>query len=109
MKSAFFAVIGASVLLISCAGGREDPDGSACEPMCTELLQCCGRGDGTASCVFPDNDPTNCGGCGIMCAMGQRCVSGVCGGMLPDSGPIPPRIDGGPPGMCMPTCSSMQR
>lgn len=31
-------------------------------------------------CVDPTTDETSCGGCGNVCAAGQECVGGVCGG-----------------------------
>lgn len=50
------------------------------------LVECSGE------CVDTLTDPSNCGGCGIVCFGGEQCVEGVCGGDL-DAGPG----DAGPP------------
>jgi hypothetical protein len=77
-------------------------------------LQCgtCADG-GPSSCVNPNTDNNNCGGCGIVCASPNTCVSGVCkapppasctgfsGGANTPAGCIP--CKGSPNGVCTPT------
>ncbi len=45
-------------------------------PSCGALT-CCG----TQGCVDTNNDTGNCGGCGIMCALSQGCIGGICQGV----------------------------
>ncbi len=54
----------------ACGGSNECDDGvcgdSDCPSKCVE------------SCIEPDNDPLNCGGCAIVCATTEVCVAGLC-------------------------------
>jgi hypothetical protein len=40
----------------------------------------CGLGETACSgaCVTPNDDPSNCGACGVVCGLGQFCVDGMC-------------------------------
>ncbi|KAH7125783.1 hypothetical protein EDB81DRAFT_764885 [Dactylonectria macrodidyma] len=80
-----------------------DATAKHCNCCSTDLAVCGGR------CVDTDNDPSNCGGCGVTCPSG-RCVNGSClvfscfqGGVcnsFPTCGPSPncvcaTRVEGG--------------
>lgn len=43
------------------------------EASCPEAELACG-----VSCVNPETDPTNCGGCGISCGEGELCIGAAC-------------------------------
>lgn len=73
----------------------------ACDPACSaEAFETCCAGQ----CVFLANDAQNCGGCGVVCAPGQRCENNMCVGGGFDAG----AGDGGG-GDCRPECPSGQR
>lgn len=76
----------------NCCGEPEDdpcPDGYLCDEVdcrvalgqaCTTQEDCasshvCCAADG---CVDQENDPFNCGGCGIECGEGESCLDGAC-------------------------------
>ena len=48
-------------------------DGGVCTPACSPFRTCCGR-----ACVNTNNDPQNCGGCGIKCGGATAYCDGVC-------------------------------
>jgi hypothetical protein len=58
-----------------------DSGGGPCDPSggCTPGLKCC-----AGACVYEQNDPLNCGGCGIVCSgeasmcLGGHCVKPTC-------------------------------
>jgi sulfatase modifying factor 1 len=54
--------------LVGCQGGRSD-SGATITP-----CQRCG-----GACVNQQVDPSNCGGCGLTCPVGQVCQNGTCG------------------------------
>ena len=74
------------VLWAGCGGGAataEDGD-------CTAPLVLCGD-----SCTSPLTDPNNCGVCGTVCAGGETCSSGACGGLSVQQGASVTASDGG--------------
>ncbi len=55
-------------------GGGGDGGGGSCSPACGQTRTCCG-----SACVNTDNDPHNCGGCGVTCTGSKSyCGSGTC-------------------------------
>jgi hypothetical protein len=52
------------------------------------ILTCADAGltDCGGACVATLTDPSNCGGCGVVCGPGWSCVSGVCLGEAPPDG-----------------------
>lgn len=58
-------------------------DGGACSPACGFGRTCCGN-----VCVNTENDPTNCGACGVTCSDPTPYCGGSCQ-------PIPCGLDGG--------------
>lgn len=54
-------------------GTGGDSSGSTCPQACPMGRLCCG-----GQCVNPDNDPHNCGGCGVMCRGNTPYCSGSC-------------------------------
>ena len=53
-----------------------DSGGGPCDPSggCSAVLKCC-----AGSCVYEQNDPLNCGGCGIVCSgETSMCLGGTC-------------------------------
>ena len=53
-----------------------DSGGGPCDPSggCSAGLKCCG-----GACVYEQNDPLNCGGCGIVChGDTTMCLAGAC-------------------------------
>ena len=64
----------------TCAAG-------ACGGACENGFSDCNGNKQTDGCeVDTNNDPKNCGGCGIVCAADQACGAGKCGGLLTFSG-----------------------
>ena len=63
----------------SCNDG--DHDGPLCGTPGGTLGICCTHQESNPYCADPLNDPSNCGGCGVVCA---SCVNGKCPG---DAGP----------------------
>jgi hypothetical protein len=51
--------------------------GEACLANDAGIGTCCASG----ACATPDNDPLNCGACGVVCPSGTTCQSGLCGGL----------------------------
>jgi hypothetical protein len=67
----------------ACPGGQACVTGrcvgSSCGANCPTGDICCGAPDaGATSCVDPNFDPANCGGCGLVCTGGKRCQDGKC-------------------------------
>ncbi len=61
-------------------GGISDAP-SPCGPRCTNGMLCCEEPIGRGTlwfCHEPINDRAACGGCGIVCAAGEDCVSSRC-------------------------------
>jgi hypothetical protein len=58
-----------------------DSGGGPCDPSggCSALLKCC-----AGACVYEQNDPLNCGGCGVVCSgetsmcEGGHCIKPTC-------------------------------
>src|SRR5689334_20252460 len=76
-------ICAASLALAACS---HMPTGDGCDPG----FRSCTTTAGT-TCVNTSADVNNCGGCGVRCAPGQGCASGMCRG----DGGIP-RTDMGP-------------
>ena len=72
---------------ISCEIPGNPPNGgggmTACAP---GLINCSGL------CVDASVDPSNCGGCGVMCPTGSPCCGGGCGTSCPSGGCCPPPL-----------------
>lgn len=92
-------------LVSGCANSMASCDGESPNP----TYQCCATTAGSPAWIDVFNDPRNCGGCGMACAPGQFCRAGSCSGTPVTDGGGMPGVDGGPPGMCSPVCSSAQR
>lgn len=59
-------------------GGTSTDGASDAAPACPTYQSLCG-----GRCIPTSVDPSNCGGCGITCAMGQVCVSNGCTNTCP--------------------------
>jgi hypothetical protein len=56
------------------SGSGSSSGGADCSPACNAFTKCC-----NATCINPDNDPQNCGGCGIQCTGdASYCSGGHC-------------------------------
>lgn len=64
-----------------------DGSSASCSPACGQARACCKRGVSAGECVNLDNDPQNCGACGVVCGAGTYC-DGKCK-------PIPCNAEGG--------------
>jgi hypothetical protein len=73
-----------------CQGGQScDPTGHCVLPTCNGTQQLCKSADGQGMyCTETFKDPYNCGTCGRVCAAGQACNDGVCGGQLSCGSPL---------------------
>jgi hypothetical protein len=58
-------------------GSSSTGSGGGCSPACGPGFTCCGT-----QCINPNNDPHNCGGCGIVCSGATPCEqdAAACGG-----------------------------
>lgn len=64
---------------------RECCTGATCiKGKCCQNDHVCGTG-ATPYCADLENDPSNCGGCGVACGAGQDCIDGVCRVQCPSS------------------------
>lgn len=59
------------------AGGGSAGGSAACSPACGQGRECCG-----GACVNTNNDPLNCGACGVRCTGATSFCAGQC--MAPD-------------------------
>ncbi|MEZ4406094.1 MAG: hypothetical protein R3A52_06435 [Polyangiales bacterium] len=73
----------------ACAAGQVCSEG-ACTTTCGPGLATCGAGD-TAFCTNTQIDPTNCGGCGNVCALPSAATNGCVAGPAPSCAARPPR------------------
>ena len=56
------------------SGSGSSSGGAACTPACDQFTKCC-----NSACINPNNDPLNCGGCGISCTGDTSyCDNGQC-------------------------------
>ncbi|HMR05810.1 MAG TPA: choice-of-anchor L domain-containing protein [Polyangiaceae bacterium] len=79
----FAAAITASALVAVAPGcGSDSNTGGSPGTGGTTAGNCGGLGSKLANCngvcVDPQNDPTNCGSCGVACAQGEYCSQGAC-------------------------------
>ncbi len=79
----FAAAITASALVAVAPGcGSDSNTGGSPGTGGTTAGNCGGLGSKLANCngvcVDPQNDPTNCGNCGVACAQGEYCSQGAC-------------------------------
>lgn len=59
-----------AALVAACGGG--DPE------TVTKTVEVCPLTDCSGACVDTQNDPANCGACGMACGTGEYCVAGSC-------------------------------
>jgi hypothetical protein len=89
----------------ACTSVQPPPDGgTAGPPPCQQPFKLCSDPFGAPVCTDLTRDPFNCGGCSLVCGMGNFCEQGKCA-----AGTLPPPPDGGAPpppdgGMLPPQC-----
>jgi hypothetical protein len=81
-----------------------------CTPGCSSVQMCCTSSVAGNRCVDHFSDPSNCGGCGIVCRATELCINQACRvpGTL-DAGPVDAYVrqpDAPIIGSCSPACGA---